>query len=213
MINEKINCELVEWPLICRDLYEHRWMGVQMPPLTSENSHLLWSGSQGAALVMRPHVHLLDLGKIVILETIALWWGGSFGFVSAPWEEILLVDRQAVDLVINLLWPAKELSRVTEAEHGQLSFYSFIYLFIYFKGTGSRTTCRWIVLFPQLLTRLDNVVGHETIRVIWLILAVVCFTDLLAARWESIWLPLMCWWYREPVCLHHFLLLTKDKLL
>ena len=29
MINEKKNfdCELVEWPLICRDLYQHRWMG------------------------------------------------------------------------------------------------------------------------------------------------------------------------------------------
>ena len=29
MNNEKKNfdCELVEWPLICRDLYQHRWMG------------------------------------------------------------------------------------------------------------------------------------------------------------------------------------------
>ena len=30
MINKKIffDCELVKWPLICRDLYQRRWMGV-----------------------------------------------------------------------------------------------------------------------------------------------------------------------------------------
>ena len=55
MINEKkkFDCELVEWPLICRDLYQHMWM----PPLTSENSHFLQSGPQEATLVMSPKVN------------------------------------------------------------------------------------------------------------------------------------------------------------
>ena len=55
-INEKkiiFDCELVEWALIWRYLYQHRWMGVQMPTITTENSHFLWSGSQDAALVMQ----------------------------------------------------------------------------------------------------------------------------------------------------------------
>ena len=41
---KKNDCELVEWPLICRYLYQHRWMGVQMSPLTTENSHFLRPG-------------------------------------------------------------------------------------------------------------------------------------------------------------------------
>ena len=49
--------ELVEWPLICSDLYQHRWVGVHMSLLTAENSHFLWSGSQEATLVMQCGVH------------------------------------------------------------------------------------------------------------------------------------------------------------
>ena len=50
------DCVLVEWPLIWGDLYQHWWMGVQMPPLIAENSHFLRSGPQGAALVMSRHI-------------------------------------------------------------------------------------------------------------------------------------------------------------
>ena len=43
-------CELVEWPLIFSDLYQHKWMGG--PDATTENTHFLRSGSQEAAMVM-----------------------------------------------------------------------------------------------------------------------------------------------------------------
>ena len=29
MVNEKNDCTLVEWAVICRDLHQHRWMGGQ----------------------------------------------------------------------------------------------------------------------------------------------------------------------------------------
>ena len=48
MINEKkefFDCELVEWPLICRDLYQHRWMGG--PDATSDR----WKQSSSAVRV------------------------------------------------------------------------------------------------------------------------------------------------------------------
>ena len=46
------DCELVEWPLICRDLYQHRWMGGPDATPDAKNSHFLRSGPQEATLVM-----------------------------------------------------------------------------------------------------------------------------------------------------------------
>ena len=55
MINEKNNFLTVSWlsGLLSAEIFisTGEW-GVQMPPLTTENSHLLRSGSQGATLVM-----------------------------------------------------------------------------------------------------------------------------------------------------------------
>ena len=57
MINEKNKFYTVSWlsGLLSADIYisTGEW-GVQMPPLTDENSHFLRSGPQGAALVMIP---------------------------------------------------------------------------------------------------------------------------------------------------------------
>ena len=55
MINEKkyiFDCELVEYLLSAKIFISTGEWGVQMPPLTDENSHFLQSGSQEAALVM-----------------------------------------------------------------------------------------------------------------------------------------------------------------
>ena len=52
MINEKkwiFDWKLVEWTVICRDLYQHRWM---MSPLNEENSQFLRSESNEVCLVM-----------------------------------------------------------------------------------------------------------------------------------------------------------------
>ena len=72
MINEKISfdCELVQRPIICGDNYQHRWMGVQMPPLTAENSHFLRSGSQDAALVMDQRVWVVGVPILYIHSPI-----------------------------------------------------------------------------------------------------------------------------------------------
>ena len=55
MINEKNKFLTVSWlsGLLSAEIFisTGEW-GVQMPPLTAENSHLLRSGSQGATLVM-----------------------------------------------------------------------------------------------------------------------------------------------------------------
>ena len=55
MINEKNKFLTVSWlsGLLSAEIFisTGEW-GVQMPPLTAENSHFLWSGAQGAALVM-----------------------------------------------------------------------------------------------------------------------------------------------------------------
>ena len=55
MINEKNNFLTVSWlsGLLSAEIFisTGEW-GVQMPPLTSENSYFLWSGPQGATLVM-----------------------------------------------------------------------------------------------------------------------------------------------------------------
>ena len=52
--------------------------GVQMPPLTSENSHFLWSGPQGATLVM---------------------WSVPSDWITAIWMfcQILIVIKKIVD--------------------------------------------------------------------------------------------------------------------
>ena len=77
MINEKNNFLTVSWlsGLLSAEIFisTGEW-GVQMPPLTSENSYFLRSGPQGATLVMKLdciklNVLLID-GKIVISETI-----------------------------------------------------------------------------------------------------------------------------------------------
>ena len=56
MINEKNNFLTVSWlsGLLSAEIFisTGEW-GVQMPPLTSENSHFLRSGPQEATLVMR----------------------------------------------------------------------------------------------------------------------------------------------------------------
>ena len=58
MINEKNKFLTVSWlsGLLSAEIFisTGEW-GVQMPPLTAENSHLLRSGSQGATLVMYRH--------------------------------------------------------------------------------------------------------------------------------------------------------------
>ena len=55
MINEKNKFLTVSWlsGLLSAEIFisTGEW-GVQMPPLTSENSHFLWSGPQEATLVM-----------------------------------------------------------------------------------------------------------------------------------------------------------------
>ena len=55
MINEKNNFLTVSWlsGLLSAEIFINtgEW-GVQMPPLTSENSYFLRSGPQGATLVM-----------------------------------------------------------------------------------------------------------------------------------------------------------------
>ena len=60
--------------------YQHRWMRVQMPPLTAENSHFLRSGSHGAALVMWPggllQVNLVNELRALDLETHT--WHGIY---------------------------------------------------------------------------------------------------------------------------------------
>ena len=56
MINEKNNFLTVSWlsGLLSAEIFisTGEW-GVQMPPLTSENSYFLRSGPQGATLVMQ----------------------------------------------------------------------------------------------------------------------------------------------------------------
>ena len=56
MINEKNNFLTVSWlsGLLSAEIFisTGEW-GVQMPPLTSENSYFLQSGPQGATLVMK----------------------------------------------------------------------------------------------------------------------------------------------------------------
>ena len=63
MINEKNKFLTVSWlsGLLSADMFisTGEW-GVQMPPLTAENSHLLRSGSQGAALVMVVYAKIQD---------------------------------------------------------------------------------------------------------------------------------------------------------
>ena len=60
MINEKNKLLTVSWlsGLLSAEIFisTGEW-GVQMPPLTAENSHFLWSGSQEAALVMMYLMH------------------------------------------------------------------------------------------------------------------------------------------------------------
>ena len=64
MINEKNKFLSVSWlsGLLSAEIFisTGEW-GVQMPPLTAENSHLLRSGSQGATLVMWSGEGCLDL--------------------------------------------------------------------------------------------------------------------------------------------------------
>ena len=60
MINEKNKLLTVSWlsGLFSADIFisTGKW-GVQMPPLTAENSHFLWSGPQETALVMMYLMH------------------------------------------------------------------------------------------------------------------------------------------------------------
>ena len=67
MINEKNKCLTVSWlsGLLSAEIFisTGEW-GVQMPTLTAENSHFLWSGSQEAALVMRQAITWINADLI-----------------------------------------------------------------------------------------------------------------------------------------------------
>ena len=64
MINEKNNFLTVSWlsGLLSAEIFisTGEW-GVQMPPLTSENSYFLRSGPQGATLVMNFPMNFVSL--------------------------------------------------------------------------------------------------------------------------------------------------------
>ena len=73
MINEKNIFLTVSWlsGLLSAEIFisTGEW-GVQMPPLTAENSNLLRSESQGATLVMLPFVNSLRLSDRYIRQRI-----------------------------------------------------------------------------------------------------------------------------------------------
>ena len=78
MINEKNIFLTVSWlsGLLSAEIFisTGEW-GVQMPPLTAENSHLLWSGSQGATLVMKPVFHYcMDRFSLDWQINIPIFW-------------------------------------------------------------------------------------------------------------------------------------------
>ena len=70
MINEKNNFLTVSWlsGLLSAEIFisTGEW-GVQMPPLTSENSYFLRSGPQGATLVMKNHQIRGEIGLQSVL--------------------------------------------------------------------------------------------------------------------------------------------------
>ena len=80
MINEKNNFLTVSWlsGLLSAEIFisTSEW-GVQMPPLTAENSHLLRSGSQGTTLVM---------GQVTVDDTYRMVWNSEcreqYSFIS-----------------------------------------------------------------------------------------------------------------------------------
>ena len=69
MINEKNNFLTVSWlsGLLSAEIFisTGEW-GVQMPPLTSENSYFLRSGPQGATLVMDTHDSIMDIHNLIM---------------------------------------------------------------------------------------------------------------------------------------------------
>ena len=68
MINEKNKFLIVSWlsGLLSAEIFisTGEW-GVQMPPLTSENSYFLRSGPQGATLVMKRRRYFVTTSPIV----------------------------------------------------------------------------------------------------------------------------------------------------
>ena len=73
MINEKKKFLTVSWlsGLLSAEIFisTGEW-GVQMPPLTSENSHFLWSGPQEATLVM---LKLIFLNSHQITDIVSIF--------------------------------------------------------------------------------------------------------------------------------------------
>ena len=77
MINEKNNFLTVSWlsGLLSAEIFisTGEW-GVQMPPLTSENSYFLRSGPQGATLVMKDKIWQKARDKKHFIRDEIYWW-------------------------------------------------------------------------------------------------------------------------------------------
>ena len=75
MINEKNNFLTVSWlsGLLSAEIFisTGEW-GVQMPPLTSENSYFLRSGPQGATLVMENYSLFIGLENMTHFDQTSL---------------------------------------------------------------------------------------------------------------------------------------------
>ena len=96
MNNEKNKFLTVSWliGLLSAEIFisTGEW-GVQMPPLTSENSHFLWSGPQEATVVMWHYFNLVKRVK----------FGVSGHFPENAWREWPEIWHADVS------WPSSEL--------------------------------------------------------------------------------------------------------
>ena len=102
MINEKNNFLTVSWlsGLLSAEIFisTGEW-GVQMPPLTSENSYFLRSGPQGATLVMKQ-----ELALLISYNEYQWCWGlfdeSSHGISSLRidqiWANTLFAERKGL---------------------------------------------------------------------------------------------------------------------
>ena len=91
MINEKNNFLTVSWlsGLLSAEIFisTGEW-GVQMPPLTSENSYFLRSGPQGATLVMKWHQRT-HLNGNFLLHSIRRQMSGDSDGIIRRFEKII----------------------------------------------------------------------------------------------------------------------------
>ena len=106
MINEKNNFLTVSWlsGLLSAEIFisTGEW-GVQMPPLTSENSYFLRSGPQGATLVMYIHNRLSYIRTAAFPEQISLFLRIFFGVWSML--SISVIYRFIIGRTVPLLKP------------------------------------------------------------------------------------------------------------